>query len=149
MQMSQTPPLAPNGAPYGWPLALHGSVQVGAGLPGLVTIQPLSPCWLTSLCVFYIDPAAPQTLALADVRVVSADVRGEIIYQDQGALGHFCAPVNGGMTCIPPWGKHLRLDQPMLLAANDTLTVNVVNLSLAARQVEVTGETYRYVEAPR
>jgi hypothetical protein len=137
------PPVAPNDQPYGWPLWLMSSVAVAAASPGILILQPLASCWLTSLAWMYYDPAAPLTVSYADVQITQIDVRGEVIFQDRGALPHFCSPINGGVIRPP---QILRLQRPISLAATDLITMNIQNTAAAAvRNVELHAETYRYI----
>ena len=140
MQVYPGPPRAPNGAPYGWPLYMPQSVALPAGATTPLTINPRAACWLVSFAYRIFDPAAvavPQTRA----RVVSITVRGEFIWQDNGAV----APLEVGVNAEPRPYKVFRLMRPMLIAPNDAVVFSSAVAAGAPLQIDGMLETYRYI----
>jgi len=134
------PTRAPNGAPYGWPLFMPQSVALPANATTPLTINPRAACWLTSFSYRIFDPAAlaaPQITA----RLVSITVRGEFIWQDQGAVSPFEAAVDAE----PRPYKIFRLLRPMLIAPNDAVVFSTAVAAGAPLQIDGLLETYRYI----
>lgn len=141
--ISPMPPVAPNGAPYGWPLMLRRSHALPAGASTPLTLSPRSACWLLSLGWRIFDRAAPATPQITAI-LSQITVRGEFILQDQGAVGPFEAPIDA----TPRPYSIFRLARPILLNPNDALTYTVaVAAGGAALQIDAWAETYRYVAA--